>query len=155
MHRRKLHSKKHWCIQPSSHFASGLWAWMGILSCYSIQAWKCEGSFATARGERFCVWGFAQVPFDGFVASSLTLTVDALFSDLTEKQMDAFLTAYSNGYYKLPRKADVTTIASKGECREQHFKNVWKKPRIKSLCLWFPIFNYLGKHRKRKEKASK
>jgi predicted DNA binding protein len=65
-----------------------------------------------------------KVPFDGFVASSLTLTVDALFSDLTEKQMDAFLTAYSNGYYKLPRKADVTTIASKGECREQHFKNV-------------------------------
>lgn len=34
-----------------------------------------------------------KVDFDGFIASSLTLTADALFSDLTEKQMDALLTA--------------------------------------------------------------
>jgi len=39
-----------------------------------------------------------KVDFDGFIASSLTLTADALFSDLTEKQMDALLIAYSSGY---------------------------------------------------------
>lgn len=52
-----------------------------------------------------------KVDFDGFIASSLTLTADALFSDLTEKQMDALLTAYSNGYYSLPRKANVQDIS--------------------------------------------
>ncbi len=36
-----------------------------------------------------------KVPFDGFIASSLTLTADALLSNLTEKQTDALLTAYS------------------------------------------------------------
>lgn len=53
------------------------------------------------------------VPFDGFVASSLTLTADALFSDLTQKQIDALLSAYSYGYYQFPKKADVKTIASR------------------------------------------
>jgi len=56
------------------------------------------------RGFRFEV--LRKVDFDGFIASSLTLTADALFSDLTEKQMDALLTAYSNGYYNLPGKTN-------------------------------------------------
>jgi len=59
------------------------------------------------------------------MASSLTLTADAPFSDLAEKQMDALLTAYSHGYYRLPRKTDVKTILSR---------------------LLFLIFNYLEKH---------
>jgi predicted DNA binding protein len=54
-----------------------------------------------------------KTPFDGFVASSLTMSADALFSGLTEKQMEAVLVAHRNGYYNLPRAADVKVIAAK------------------------------------------
>ncbi len=54
-----------------------------------------------------------KVPFDGFIASSLTLTADALFSELTDKQIEALLTAYTNGYYQMPRRADIQTISER------------------------------------------
>ena len=49
--------------------------------------------------------------FNGSISSSLSLTADALFADLTEKQMDAVLSAFNQGYYGVPRKTDVKTIA--------------------------------------------
>lgn len=54
-----------------------------------------------------------KAPFDGSISSSLTLTTDTLFADLTCKQIDALLTAYSHGYYRLPRGADIQTIAAR------------------------------------------
>jgi predicted DNA binding protein len=74
-----------------------------------------------------------KVPFDGFIASSLTLTADALFSDLTAKQIDALLTAYSYGYYHLPRKADVKTIASSRHIPRTTFQEHLKKAENKLL----------------------
>jgi predicted DNA binding protein len=56
-----------------------------------------------------------KVPFDGFIASSLTLTADAILSDLTDKQMDAVLEAYNRGYYSIPRRADVMAISYSGK----------------------------------------
>jgi predicted DNA binding protein len=74
-----------------------------------------------------------RVPFDGFIASSLTLTADALFSDLTAKQVDALLTAYNYGYYQLPRKADVKTIASSRHIPRTTFQEHLKKAENKLL----------------------
>jgi predicted DNA binding protein len=74
-----------------------------------------------------------RVPFDGFIASSLTLTADALFSDLTAKQVDALLTAYNYGYYHLPRKADVKTIASSRHIPRTTFQEHLKKAENKLL----------------------
>ncbi len=86
-----------------------------------------------------------KIPFDGFIASSLTLTADALFSDLTEKQTDALLTAYRNGYYKLPRKADVKTIASKNRVSRTTFQEHLKKAENKLVAALVPyiqLFNH-------------
>jgi len=86
-----------------------------------------------------------KVPFDGFIGSSLTLTADALFSDLTEKQMDALLTAYRNGYYRLPRKADVKTIASKERVPRTTFQEHLKKAENKIVAALVPyiqLFNH-------------
>ena len=63
-------------------------------------------------------WGWhykilRKTPFDGFVATSLTMSADAKFSGLTERQMKAILAAHRNGYYNLPRAADVKAIAAK------------------------------------------
>jgi predicted DNA binding protein len=86
-----------------------------------------------------------KVPFDGFIASSLTLTADALFSDLTDKQMDALLTAHRNGYYLFPRKADVQTIASKRRVPRTTFQEHLKKAENKivaSLVPYIQLYKY-------------
>ena len=79
-----------------------------------------------------------KVDFDGFIASSLTLTADALFSDLTEKQMDALLTAYSNGYYNLPRKANVQDIANKKRVSRTTYQEHLKKAENKLVASLVP-----------------
>ena len=72
-----------------------------------------------------------KVPFDGFTGGSMTFTADSLFADLTEKQMSAIMTAYRYGYYELPRKNDLKTIASKTQVArttyQEHLKKAEKK----------------------------
>jgi len=72
-----------------------------------------------------------KVPFDGFIAGSLTLTADALFSDLTEKQMDALMSAHSNGYYRLPRKLPLTMIAKRKRVARTTFEEHLRKAENK------------------------
>jgi len=79
-----------------------------------------------------------KVPFDGFIASSLTLTADALFSGLTGKQIDALLTAHRNGYYMLPRRADVQTIAAKERVPRTTYQEHLKKAENKLLAALVP-----------------
>jgi predicted DNA binding protein len=79
-----------------------------------------------------------KVPFDGFIASSLTLTADALFSELTDRQMDALLTAHRNGYYLFPRKSDVQTIAAKKRVPRTTFQEHLKKAENKIVASLVP-----------------
>jgi hypothetical protein len=79
-----------------------------------------------------------KVDFNGFIASSLTLTADAIFSDLTEKQMDALLTAYNNGYYNLPRKANVQDIARKKKVSRTTYQEHLKKAENKLVASLVP-----------------
>ena len=79
-----------------------------------------------------------KVDFHGFIAGSLTLTADALFSDLTEKQMDALLTAYNNGYYNLPRKANVQDIAHKKRVSRTTYQEHLKKAENKLVASLVP-----------------
>jgi predicted DNA binding protein len=53
-----------------------------------------------------------KAPFNGMVSDSL-VTMNSLVSDLTEKQVDAIVTAYNNGYYQTPRRVNVQTIADR------------------------------------------
>jgi len=86
-----------------------------------------------------------KVPFDGFIASSLSLTADALFSDLTDRQMDALLTAYSHGYYMLPRKSDVQTIAGKRRVPRTTFQEHLKKAENKLVVSLVPYIQLYKK----------
>jgi predicted DNA binding protein len=79
-----------------------------------------------------------KVAFDGFIANSLTLTADALFSDLTRKQMDALLTAYGSGYYSLPRKANVKDIADKKRVPRTTYQEHLKKAENKLVASLIP-----------------
>ena len=86
-----------------------------------------------------------KIPFEGFIAGSLTLTADALFANLTEKQMEALLTAYGCGYYSLPRKADVQTIASKKRMSRTTFQEHLKKGEnklVESLIPYIQLFKH-------------
>jgi predicted DNA binding protein len=106
---------------------------------------------------RFENWGWVykilrKVPFDGFIASSLTLTADALFSGLTERQADALLAAHRHGYYNLPRIADVQTIAAKEKVPRTTFQEHLKKAENKLVTALVPhlkLFSHASPERRR------
>jgi predicted DNA binding protein len=79
-----------------------------------------------------------KTPFDGFVSSSLTMSADALFSGLTEKQMDAVLAAHRNGYYNLPRAADVKAIAARKNIPRTTFQEHLMKAENKLISALIP-----------------
>ncbi|UCE09001.1 MAG: helix-turn-helix domain-containing protein [Candidatus Thorarchaeota archaeon] len=72
-----------------------------------------------------------KIPFNGSIAGSLTLTVDSLFADLTEKQIDALLTAYIYGYFNFPRKSNVQTIAADNQVPRTTFSEHLNKAESK------------------------
>jgi predicted DNA binding protein len=108
---------------------------------YRIIAFKhkdIKGLMKGLKEKGFTFEILRKVDFDGFIASSLTLTADALFSDLTEKQMDALLTAYSNGYYNLPRKANVQVIARRKKVSRTTYQEHLKKAENKLVASLIP-----------------
>jgi predicted DNA binding protein len=101
----------------------------------------------------FAVDILRKVPFDGFIGSSLALTGDSLFADLTEKQIIALLTAYRNGYYRLPRRADVQTIAAKEGLSRTTFQEHLKKAENKLVATLVPYIQ-LYKHASAEKRRS-
>jgi len=88
-------------------------------------------------------WGWfykilRKAAFDGFVSSSITMSADALFSGLTEKQMEAILAAHRNGYYNLPRTADVKAIATKNKVPRTTFQEHLMKGENKLISALIP-----------------
>jgi len=106
---------------------------------------------------RFEKWGWfykilRKVPFDGFVASSLTMSADALFSGLTEKQMEAVLAAHRHGYYNMPRAADVKAIAAKEKAPRTTFQEHLTKAENKLMAALVPnikLFYHASPERKK------
>lgn len=93
-----------------------------------------------------------KIPFDGFVASSLTLSADTLFSGLTEKQMEAILTAHRHGYYNLPRDADVQAIAAKEKVPRTTFQEHLMKAENKLVSALIPhiqLFSHASPERRK------
>lgn len=106
---------------------------------------------AKLRKDNFEVEILRKKPFDGYIASSLTLTTDALFSGLTEKQVHALLTAYAQGYFRYPRGSDLQTIASKEKISRTTFLEHLKKAENKIITALIPhiqLFNRIPKDRK-------
>jgi len=95
-----------------------------------------------------------KVPFSGTIASIVPLTRSTLFSVLTEKQVGALLTAHKNGYYRLPRKADIKTIAFKHKIPRTTFQEHLRKAECKVISTLIPqiqLFNQ-STFKKRKNK---
>lgn len=74
-----------------------------------------------------------KVPFDGYIASSFTLRAESLFARLTEKQLNALLTAYKSGYYDYPRKINVTTLTAKKQLTRTTFLEHLRKAESKII----------------------
>jgi hypothetical protein len=108
---------------------------------YRIIAFKHEdvnGLFRRLDSKGFTYEILRKVPFDGFIASSLTLTADALFSSLTEKQIDALLASFNSGYYNLPRKIPLTLIARKRRVPRTTFEEHLRKAENKLVAGLIP-----------------
>lgn len=94
-----------------------------------------------------------KTPFDGFVSSSLTMSADALFSGLTEKQMEAILSAHRYGYYNLPRVADVKSIAARKKVARTTFQEHLMKAENKLVSALIPnikLYYHASPDRKKK-----
>ncbi|UCE43816.1 MAG: helix-turn-helix domain-containing protein [Candidatus Bathyarchaeota archaeon] len=110
---------------------------------------------------RFDNWGWVykilrKVPFDGFIASSLTLSADALFSGLTERQMTALVTAHRHGYYNLPRDSDIQSIAAKEKVPRTTFQEHLKKAENKLVAALIPhmkLFSHTSPERRQSLKV--
>ena len=53
-----------------------------------------------------------KVPFNGMVSDNL-ITLNSLVSNLTDKQMEAIIAAFTNGYYQTPREVNVSNVAQR------------------------------------------
>lgn len=69
----------------------------------------------------------------GSIAGYVTVSTYDLFSRLTEKQAEALLTSFRRGYYSLPRKADLSTIASEVRIPRTTFAEHLKKAENKLM----------------------
>jgi len=108
---------------------------------FRVIAFRHEGIaklLADLRDAGFKVEVLRKIPFDGYLASSLTLSTDTLFSGLTGKQMDALLTAYAQGYFRFPRGSDLQTIASKEKISRTTFLEHLKKAENKLITALIP-----------------
>lgn len=98
-------------------------------------------------------WILRKVPFNGFTGGTMTISTETLFSSLTGKQTDAILTAYAHGYYRMPRNADVKTIANKiGASRttfQEHLRKAENKivqALIPHIHTWHHFTGSSGRH---------
>ncbi len=121
---------------------------------YRLLAFRHEdlqGLIQRLNEKGFTVEIIRKVPFNGSIAGALTLSADLLFSDLTQKQIDALLIAYDQGYYRLPRKADVQTIARKKRVPRTTFQEHLKKAENKLVISLIPYITLYRSKSLRKE----
>ncbi len=90
------------------------------------------------RASGFEVEVLKRGAFEGFLASSLSPSADAMFSKLTEKQMDSLVTAFIYGYYDRPRRTDIQSIAKKLGVPRSTFQEHLKKAERKVMSALIP-----------------
>jgi predicted DNA binding protein len=96
-----------------------------------------------------------KVPFGGTIAGLTPLTRSTLFPTLTEKQASALLTAHRSGYYKLPRTADVKTIAAKQKIARTTFQDHLRKAECKVISTMIPQIQLLNQFKFKKRRESR
>ena len=96
---------------------------LNLMPVYSAGGWNLYRFIAfkheaftelMRRGEEhgFELEVLEMVPFNGMVSDNL-IPLNSMIGKLTEKQMDAVVAAYNNGYYQTPREANVQNIADR------------------------------------------
>lgn len=86
--------------------------------------------------------------FNGYISSHLSLTTDTLFSNLTQKQVEALVAAYKYGYFKTPREKGLESIAETMNVPRTTLQSHLKKAENKimdSLAPYLHLFKYTSK----------
>jgi predicted DNA binding protein len=96
-----------------------------------------------------------KVALHDSTSGPLTFNAEALLSDLTNKQLDALLTAHRNGYFKTPRKTDVKTIAAKKRVPRTTFQEHLNKAENKLVSDLVPYIQLLACARTEKRREEK
>ncbi len=113
----------------------GGWEYYRVVSFKSEEFGKL---LRKLRASGFEVEVLKRGSFEGFLASSLSPSADALFSRLTEKQMDSLVTAFIYGYYDRPRRTDIQSIAKKLGIPRSTFQEHLKKAERKVMSALIP-----------------
>lgn len=87
-----------------------------------------------------------KAPFEGFIGTSASLTANAIFSGITEKQMNALVTAFCHGYYERPSRTNVQTIAAKTRVPRSTFQEHLRKAEKKLVSALIPHIQMYRAH---------
>jgi predicted DNA binding protein len=102
----------------------------------------------------FTVEVLEKAEIRGSLAGSL-LEADSVFSSLTGKQMDAMIRAYTHGYYRLPRSADIQEIARRERVKRTTFQEHLKKGENKIIERIIPYMRFYASRAGRSGGAAK
>jgi predicted DNA binding protein len=109
-----------------------------------------QGFMQSIQEKGFKIEILGKSTFSGFLADSLAVNADAVFSSLTEKQREALFISYDRGYYKIPRKASLTTIAKNRRIPRTTFEEHLRKGENKILTALMPYMRIFETRRKEK-----
>jgi hypothetical protein len=122
---------------------------------YHVIAFRHEdlqGFLQSVEERGFKIEILRKSTFNGFLANSLAVNADAIFSSLTQKQIDALFISYDHGYYKIPRKASLTTITKNRRIPRTTFEEHLRKAENKlvtGLIPYLRLFEARGRDAKK------
>jgi predicted DNA binding protein len=109
-----------------------------------------QGFLQSIEEKGFKIEILGKSTFSGFLANSLAVNADAVFSSLTKKQTEALFISYDHGYYKIPRKASLTTIAKNRRIPRTTFEEHLRKAENKIVTGLMPYMRIFETRRKQK-----
>jgi predicted DNA binding protein len=116
-------------------YYEGGWEYYRIVAFKHEDIPKLMKKLADAR---FDVEILKKKPYNGSFIGSMAMNTDTLFSDLTNKQIDALMAAYTYGYFNFPRRSNVQTIAEKLDVPRTTFVDHLKKAENKIVAALVP-----------------
>jgi len=129
------HIDQHNCLQIPPTIYIGGWEFYKIISFSRKDAKELLESLN--RRASLKIISSRQL-YKGEIHDSLCVSLSDLFSRLTEKQMIAFLEAFDNGYYRIPKRITAAELARKIHLSRTTFEEHLRKAENKILSAIVP-----------------
>lgn len=104
--------------------------------------------YGRLEAQGFRVEVVEQTPFNGLVSDTL-VPLNTVVGRLTERQVDAIVSAYNSGYYQTPRRVNVQEIASRAGVPRTTLQEHLNKAENKLIASIVPQIQLYSRKRRR------